>query len=158
MADYLTQADLTARFGGDIEVSFLTGTEDTGAPDTDVLDEVIAAAEGVVNMSLAVRYLTPVSSSDAATTAAVKHIALDLAELYLRSRRSLLSDVKEAALQAIIGENGILDKLARGLRVLPGAAVPESTASRRPAQWSDTTRVLADTSGRVFGRKECAGL
>lgn len=154
MADYLTQADVTGRFGSDEDVSFLTDTESSGTPSATVIAEVIDAAEGKVNAYLAVRYATPVVSTDAATTAAVKRLALDLAEAYLRSRKKPVSTDTLDQIARVIED---LKELAAGTAVLPGAETPESTASRDPlASWSGSTRTLSDTSPRLFTRETAA--
>lgn len=156
MADYLTQADLKGRFDNDVAVAFLTGTENTGVPDSDVLDEVIESAEGKVNSYLAVRFGTPVVSSDAATTAAVKRLALDLAEAYLRSRKKPVSTDTLDQIARVIED---LKELAAGTAVLPGAETPASTASRDPlARWTGSNRTLSDTSPRLFSRETTARL
>ena len=149
MADYLVQADLTGRFGGDREVSYLTDTEATGVPDTTVLDEVIDSAEGAVNIRLAARYETPVSSADATTTAAVKKLALDIADVYLRLRKPPITDDKQRQLDQALET---LKAIAEGEFVLPGAAVPESTAAREAAAWSSANRTIDDSSARIFTR------
>lgn len=156
MGDYLTQADLKGRFGSDAEVSFLTDTEDTGTPDSDVLDEVIASAEAAVNIRLAARYQTPVSSPDAATTAAVKWLALDVAEIYLRSRKTEgLSEDTNRKMERIETQ---LKAMADGEFVLPGAAVPESTTSTVEPSWLAGNRTLDDDSDRIFTRESASGL
>ena len=154
--DYLTQADLTGRFGSDAEVSFLTDTEDTGTPDTDVLDEVIASAESAVNIRLATRYATPVSSSDATTTAAVKRLALDMAEYFLRRRKreGLSADTQQMKADL----DAELKALADGDSVLPGAAVPTSTTSMVEPSWLSGDRELSDDSDRRFTRDSASGL
>ncbi len=152
MADYLTQADVTGRFGED--VSFLTDTESSGVPSATVIAEVIDSAEGKVNSYLAMRFGTPVVSSDAATTAAVKRLALDLAEAYLRSRKKPVSTDTLDQIARIIED---LKELAAGRAALPGAETPASTASRDPlASWSGSNRTLADDSPRLFTRKTAA--
>lgn len=155
MGDYLTQADLKGRFDNDEAVAFLTGTENTGVPDSDVLDEVIASAEAEVNMALAGRYETPVSSTDAATTAAVKLLALDVAEARLRGRKKPVSEDTQRQLDRI---EETLVRLEEGKAALPGAAVPTSTTSTVEPSWSGSNRVINDDSARIFTRETAAGL
>lgn len=155
MGDYITQADLKGRFDSDEQVAFLTGDEDTGTPDTSVLDEVIAAAEGAVNMRLASRYETPVSSTDATATAAVKHLTLDVAEVYLRQRKVDISEDKQRQLDRALEQ---ADKLATGEYSLPGASIPTATGSRTDAWWTDSARETDSDYGRRFSRDTAAGL
>lgn len=156
MGDYLTQADLIGRFGGDAEASYLTDTEDSGVPDSDVLDEVIASAENAVNIRLAKRYATPVSSSDVTTTAAVKRLALDMADYFLRRRkREGLSDDTQKMKDDLDIE---LKAIADGDFVLPGAAVPVSTTSMVEPDWIPGNVERSDDSDRLFTRGTAARL
>jgi phage gp36-like protein len=157
MGNYATQAELKARFDGDAEVAYLTDTEETGIPDTGVLDDCIESAEADINSRIGKRYATPVVvTGNVELTALLKRKALDLAEYYLLVRSPSISDQKEKQAERAWEWAA---KVADGTFVLSGAATPPSTASRAPlATWTGSDRDLTDVTTRIFSRETMAAL
>lgn len=152
MGNYASQAELQTRYEDNAEVEFLTDKDEGSGVDTAVLDDVLEAAEAEINSGLAMRYATPVDVSvDTALAALLKRKTLDLAEVYLHRRGEGASEIKQDQLDQVLEW---VEKMATGTRRLVGAVTAPSTASSDPrANWSDTSRTLSDTSGRVFTRK-----
>lgn len=157
MGNYASTDELQTRFADAIEVSYLTDTEDTGTPDSAVLDDVLEGAEGSINSRIGKRYLTPVVvSGNTELTALLKRHTLDLAEVFLLMRGPSLSDAKAFQRDRVLEW---ADKVGDGTYVLTGAVTPESTASRDPlSQWSGGNRTIPDSSGRLFTRDKAARL
>src|SRR3989337_3538661 len=87
MGNYASVADLQNRFETNEAVAHLTNTiDETGVPDTAVLNEVIDHAEGFINSFCGNRYKVPVSTTDAGVAAMLKGITLDLAAYFLVAR------------------------------------------------------------------------
>ena len=152
MGNYVSQAELKSRFDGDAEVAFLTDTEETGVPDTGVLDDCIEAAEADINSRIGKRYKTPVViSGNTELTALLKRKTLDLAEYYLLARGPSVSDQKEKqALRVYEWANAV----SKGEFILSGAVTPPSTTSRDPlASWTGSDRDLSDVPTRIFSRE-----
>lgn len=155
MGDYASRTDLLGRFDDEDQVAYLTGDEATGTADTAALDDALESAEGEVNVRLAARYSTPVSTTEASVVAFLKRLTLDLAEAYLRLRHRPVGDDTQKQIDRALET---LDKVAEGSYRLPGVAVLASTASSRPARWTGSGRTLSDTSKRLFTRETTAGL
>ncbi len=155
MGSYATQAELLTRFDSDEDVAYLTGDEATGTPSTAVLDDVLEAAEGQMNMRLAARYATPVVSTDTSVIAALKRMALDLAEAYLRLRKRPVSEDTQRQIDRVLET---LDNLADGSNSLPGVAVLAGPTSKRTARLTGSGRTLADDSKRYFTRETASGM
>lgn len=155
MGNYASQADLKARYEDDVAVAHLTLDEETGTPNTAVLDEVIDDAEGEINSYLAARYLVPVDvSSDTGLAARLKSLTLDLATYKLELRTGHVTDERGKA-----HDDGIayLDKISKGAVFLPAAAAPASTASRAEVARFGTAGT-SDSSNRLFTRATQAKL
>jgi len=156
MGNYLSQATLKERFDSERELSYLTGDEDTGVVESNDLDDAIEWAEGEMDVRLAVRYATPVSSSEASVTAFLKRMAADLAEYHLIARKPPVTDTTQAKYDQTIAT---LDKIAEGELVLPGASTASSTGSRAPRlSWSSSNRTLASNAARLFTRETTSRL
>jgi phage gp36-like protein len=148
---------LKTRFDGDAEVAYLTDTEETGTPDTGVLDDCIESAEADINSRIGKRYATPVViTANTELTALLKRKTLDLAEYYLLARGPSISDQKEKQALRVYEW---ADAVASGKFILSGAVTPPSTASRAPlASWSGSDRDLTDVDTRIFSRATMSGL
>ena len=157
MGNYVSQAQLKSRFDGDAEVAFLTDTEETGTPDTGVLDDCIESAEADINSRIGKRYATPVTiAGNTELTALLTRKTLDLAEYYLLARGPSVSDQKEKQALRVYEW---ADAVAKGEFVLSGAVTPTSTASRDPlASWSGSDRDLDDVDTRIFSRETQSAL
>lgn len=157
MGNYLSQAELKARFADDTEVAYLTDTESTGTPSTTVLDDCIENAEGEINSRIGKRYLTPVVvSGNTELTALLKRKTGDLAEYFLLLRGPQVSVEKEKRADRVLEWAAFV---ADGTFVLSGAVTPTSTASRAPlASWTGSDRDLTDVDTRIFSRETMAGL
>lgn len=150
MGNYASRVELQARFSDDAEVAHLTDTEDTGVPDTAVLDEVIDDAESELNSYAAVRNAVPLDvAGDAGLAARIKSLTLDLAVAKLHDRSGNVPEPNEAARTRAIEW---LDKLSVGKVELPSARTEASTVSRDPVpSWGIAG--TGDSSQRVFSRK-----
>lgn len=150
-SNYATEAELKARYLDDAEVSNLTLDEETGVPDTAVLNEVLENAEGEINAYLALRYLVPVSSEDRADTilaARLRSLTLDLATYALELRTGHVAEVHTKMRDDAIA---FLEKLSTGELLLPATDAPSPTTSR-----ADTLRFGTAGTGsgslRLFTR------
>ena len=157
MGNYASQAELKTRFDGDAEIAYLTDTEESGTPDTGVLDDCLESAEADINSRIGKRYKTPVTvSGNTELAALLKRKTLDLAEYYLLLRGPSVSDQKEKQAERIWAW---ADKVSDGTFVLSGAETPTSTTSRDPlAQWTGSDRDLTDVETRIFSRETMSGL
>ena len=152
MGNYASQAELQTRFEDTAEVEFLTDKAEAAGVDTDVLDDVLEAAEAEIDAALSKRFKTPVNiTSNTPLTALLKRKTLDLAEYYLQRRGEDASEVKRLQAERVLEW---LDKIVEGKRNLVGAVTVESVACHDPrASWSASNRELPDTSARVFTRE-----
>lgn len=150
MGNYASRAELQARFTDDAEVSHLTDTEDTGTPDTAVLDEVIDDAEAEINSYAAMRYEVPLDvAGDTGLAARIKSLTLDLAVAKLQDRSGNVPEPNETARTRALEW---LDKLSSGKIVLPSARTEATTVSRGPVStWG--IAATGDDSQRLFSRK-----
>ena len=125
---YITDQDLIDRVGNQTAAELTTDSGTT--PDTNVLAEVRASAEGEVNGYLARRYAVPVDLGAHPDLAAVlKGVTLDIAVFRLHSRRPPVPpDVRAARDDAVRW----LTDVSTGKVVLPAAATPASTTSDDP--------------------------
>lgn len=151
MGNYASQAELQTRFEDAAELEFLTDKTEGSGVDTDVLDDVIEAAEGEIDSGLAMKYATPVDVSvDTALAALLKRKTLDLAEVYLHRRGEAASDVKQDQLDQVLEW---IEKMATGKRRLVGAVTVDSTTSGDPrGTWTDSGR-STDSTDRYFTRE-----
>lgn len=135
----------------------MTSSETTGVPDETKLTDAVEAAEAEINSGLSTRYLTPVDVSlDTSLAALLKRKTLDLAEYYLVGRGDQVSEHRKNLADAVLEWVGLI---AGGERHLVGASTPASTESREPlVKWSDSSRTLLSTSGRVFSRSATRNL
>lgn len=155
MGNYASTSDLVNRFEDDAAVAHLTDTADTGTPDTDVLDEVINGAEGLINSYAGRKFDIPFSTADSGFAAFLKSLTLDIAVFHLVGARSdLVSEAKTAAFDKAIEW---LEKLAEGKVVPPAAATQDTTAARDPVAAFGTAGT-GDSSKRLFSRKTQANL
>ena len=155
MGNYATSDDLANRFENDATVAHLTDTAETGTPDTDVLNELILAAEGEIDSYAGRKYLTPLTTTDTVLGNFLKSITLDLAVARLvGDRGDLLPEAKAAARDRAIEW---LEKLAEGKVVLPAAATQPTTAARDPIAAFGTAGT-GDNSNRLFSRATQANL
>lgn len=100
----------------------------TTANDTvgqDLLDE----AQALINMWLAKRYATPVSTADAATAATLRKVTLDLAEYGAWASAAPRRTLPERVKQAFDAAMEWLRDVAAGKAELPGAAAAEAAES-----------------------------
>ncbi len=158
MGNYLSTSELLTRFPDEADASFFTDDEDAGAPTTAHLDDIIEAAEGMINSRLAMVYATPVDVSiDTELGNTLKRMTLDLAEaLMVGGRSERMSEVKQGQMDRVITW---ADRIAKGELVLPGGVTPAGPASREPrASWSGSDRTLIATSPRRFSRDSMANL
>lgn len=157
MGNYASTSDLTDRFDGDAEVSYLTDTEETGTPDTDVLTDCIESAEAEINTWIAQRVATPVDVSvDTELARLMKRKTIDLAEVYLLRRGPQVSDEKVRQEERVIEWAKAIGK---GEARLTGAVTVESTGSRDPlASWTGSDRDLTDVPTRIFSRETMSSL
>ena len=157
MGNYVSQAELKTRFDGDAEIAYLTDTEETGTPDTAVLDDCIESAEADINSRIGKRYATPVViAANTELTALLKRKTLDLAEYYLLARGPSVSEQKEKQALRVYEW---ADAVSEGKFVLSGAVTPPSTASRDPlASWTGSDRDLSDVDTRIFSRETQSAL
>lgn len=151
MGDYLVIADLEARFNSTAEVSYLTGTEATGVPDTARENEAIVAGEGDINSRIGKMYLTPVSSAQADAVAVLKAYATDCAEYRLRMNLGQsVSDDKTKMYERALSW---AEMVGAGKFVLTGAATLASTEALNPgASWTTWDRTYNDDDVRDAGR------
>lgn len=149
MGNYASVADLKARFRDDTQVAGLTDDDESGTPDTAVLNEVIDDSEGVVDGYVAMRMQVPVDvSSDTVLAARMKSLTLDLAVHRLLVRADAESAVKERANDEAME---FLKLFSEGKVMLPSATTLPSTDSRDPvASWG--TAGTGDDSKRIFSR------
>lgn len=155
MGNYATASDLTARFLDSEEASFATDSEDTGAVDAAVQNEVINDAEGIIDSHAGMRFKTPVDvSSDTVLAARLKSLTLDLALHSLALRTDRASEILVSRFEAAME---YLDKIANGKLMLPSAATLDSTESR--ATLIDYGKPgSGDASDRIFTRDTQSGL
>lgn len=151
MGNYATTTQLIARFESSEDLAHLTNSEDTGAADTDVLDEVINDAEGQIDSYLAKRYLIPVDvDSDTVLANRMKSLTLDLAVHKLCTHGDMVSEAKQSAHDTTID---YLKELAKGTVLLPSAGALSPTATDEPAaRWGTAGAVISGTDQRMFSR------
>lgn len=151
MGNYATTTQLIARFESSAALSYLTDSEDTGAADTTVLDEVIDDAEGVINSYLGERYRVPVDVATYTTVAPrLKSLTLDLAVWRLLVRGDRASEVKRMAHDDAIA---YLEKLANGELTLPSTAtLPVTGSEGEGAAWGTSGAAVSGTTRRLFDR------
>lgn len=153
MGDYITTAELEARFEDDAMVAHLTDTPGESA-DSVVLTEVVESAEGTMNAYLGTRYVVPVDvSSDADLENALKAVALDIAQYRLLTRGDHVSDAKRQ-----LYKDGLqwLRDVAKGVIELPAATSPASSSSS--LTWGRGTAKGGDADNRVMTRSTQTGL
>ncbi len=157
IGNYASQAELQTRFEDTAEVEFLTDKAEASGVDTDVLDDVIEAAEAEIDSALSKRFATPVTiTGNVPLTALLKRKTLDLAEHYLHRRGEDESEIKRVQAERVLEW---LDKLVAGERNLVGAVTVASTTSADPrGTWTSSNRELPDTSARRFTRETGARL
>lgn len=150
MGNYASRAELQARFSDDAEVAHLTDSEDTGTPDTAVLDEVIEDAEAEIESYAAMRYEVPLDvGGDTGLAARIKSLTLDLAVAKLHDRSGNVPEPNETARTRALEW---LDKLSTGKIVLPSARTEATTVSREPrVTWG--TAATGTRSQRLFSRE-----
>ncbi|KKM76399.1 hypothetical protein LCGC14_1380550 [marine sediment metagenome] len=155
MGNYATTTDLANRFENDAAVAHLTDTAETGTPDTDVLDEVISGAEGLINSYGARKYDIPFSTSDTGFASFLKSLTLDIAVFNLvGARGDLASEAKTTAYEKALEW---LEKLAEGKVIPPATATQTTTAARDPVAAFGTAGT-GDSSKRLFSRSTQANL
>lgn len=157
MGNYASQSDLKDRFDGDAEVAFLTDTEETGTPDTDVLDDCIESAEAEINTWIAQRFQTPVDVSlDTELARLLKRKTIDLAEVYLLRRGPQVSEEKEKQEDRVLSW---AKSVGKGEAQLTGAVTVASATTRAPlASWTGSDRDLGDVPTRIFSRDTMSSL
>lgn len=149
MGNYATSDQLIDRYDNAETVAHLTGNEESGVPDTDVLNEVITDAESQMDSYFANRYLVPVSTTDAGVAARLKSLALDLAVVKLERRQSTVSEAKNDGNTEAID---YLEKVSKGTILLPATATLTPTTSRQPVSSFGVASDDADTTRRLFTR------
>lgn len=140
---YITLNDIRSRIDP-AKLIQLTDDNKTGAVDTNVVNDIIADAEGTLESYLRTRYTLPVP-----VTQKVKSICLDIAVFKLFERRATskegIYEVKEKAhdkaikfLEAVQAGKAALDvPAAEETRVNPGSADEVLKGSSRPSPFSD---------------------
>jgi len=145
---YATTTELTDRFPDQDTVTHLTNSN-TGLPDTNVLTDVLDAAEAVLESFLAMRYEVPVDvSSDTRVAAVMRSMTLDVAQHDLIATKEFVPDAKVALHDRAIAW---AKSIARGEAVLPGSDPVTSTTSR-------ATRLKSSFDEREFTRENQAGM
>lgn len=153
---YATTTDLEGRFEDDEELTFLTDNVAAGVPDTDVEQEVIDDAEGVVDSYVGMRYAVPVAGTDTQLVARLKSLTLDIASYKLEARTRKVS---EARLKQYDDAILWLEKIAEGSVILPSAITEAATVSREPgAAFGQSGTVGGTTNLRVFSRSSQGSL
>lgn len=163
MGSYATVSELKTRFADDEEVAFLTDSEASGSPDSDVLDDCLESAESDINCRIGKLYKTGAGlvalltgTGGSESIAMLRRKTLDIAEYYLLLRNpSQAEQKKEQYLRAL----ELFDKIGDGTFVLSGAITPPSTVGRDPlAYWSGSDRDLTDVDTRLISRETASGL
>ena len=158
MGNYLSTAELLTRFPDDADAAFFTDDEGAGAPTADHLNDIIEAAEGMINSRIGKLWATPVDVAlDTELSNTLKRHTLDLAEaLMVGGRSERLSEVKQGQLDRVLEW---ADRIGDGTYVLPGGVTPAGPTSIDPrAAWSGSNRTLISTSPRIFTRDSTAQL
>ena len=144
---YITNADIEERVGSATYVQ-LTDDDGDGIADVGVVEEARLGAEGEVNSYLVRRYEVPIDLSTHSELAGMlASIALDLAELRLRSRRP---PVPEAALRRRDQAVEWMTRVAEGAIDLP-SVVPLASSTVRGL------RAASTGDDRVLSRDEMSG-
>ena len=150
MGDYASTTELKGRYENDREVASLTHDEETGTPDDTILGQVIDYAEGIINSSLATRYLVPVDVSTHANAGTfLKGLTLDMASYHLENRTGIVTP-EHASVYATNLE--WLEKASKGEVLLPATAAPSSTESRGSLARFGTADT-SDATKRVMTRE-----
>lgn len=149
MGNYASRAQLQARFENTAAVAHLTDGVDDATPDTDVLDEALNGAEGIVDSWIGRRHLTPVVvSGDTVLANWMKSITLDIGVYRLLQRGGVIPDANVRAYEEAIAW---CQAVGAGDAVLPAAAQQATTAAIDPmAEWGSGA---GDDSDRQFTRE-----
>lgn len=144
---YSTQSQLISRFDSVATVAELTDSSNLKSPDTDVLDEVRASADGMIDAYLSAIYVVPVDTSVSPSTAdLLAGLSLDIGQynLILRKRRAPEHTVKQRddAIKTLV-------KIAERKIPLPGAESLAETDAIKPV-WG--SRDPSSTSKRSYTR------
>jgi len=152
MGNYATTSDLIARFEDDEAVAHITDNEDTGTPDTDVLNEVINDAEATIDSYVSVRHIVPVVvANDSVLAARMKSVTLDIAVWKLCARGDFASEAKTRAYDDALEW---LRGVASGKVMLPAAAVQAVTQTNLPAgSWGIPGEQVSGENQRLFSRQ-----
>ena len=150
MGNYATIAEFKLRFEDDAQVAFLTKDTDSLVPNETVLSGYVDASESLINSYVGVRYLIPVSTSDAGVAAHLKGITLDIAVRQLHASSGTVPESTEKSYDRAI-EWLIL--ISEGTLVLPSAATSASTESNDPQILWGTGEFNTDETFRNLGRE-----
>lgn len=138
---YCTLTDILGRMD-EADVIAYTDDDDAGVVDTDKTSQAIAAADALIDAHLSSRYAVPMSP----VPDMIKKLAVDVAVYEICSRRDRAPDGRRQVYEDALK---LLEKLGRGIAVIPGAtAAPESVRSGRAEITS---------SSRVFSRDSMTG-
>lgn len=150
--DYVTQAQVIARFGSERDLAYLTGDEASGTVETTDIDSAIEYGEGQINVALAERYATPVNSSETSVNEFLRRLAEDLAVYHLWARKPPVDETTQAMYDQA---TAMLDLFAEGKRSLPGASTPAGPTSSDP-MFTASSQTDNAASKRVFTRTKTA--
>lgn len=138
---YCTLGDIL----GSIDEEDVIGYTDdygSGLVNTDNVDKAIAGSDALIDSYIARRYSVPVNP----VTDMIKDLAVDIAIYKICSRRSNAPDERRKNYDEA---KRLLDKIASGKVILPGAAAS-------PAGTSDNT-VKITSNPKLFGRDSLKG-
>lgn len=158
MSTFATVADFKQRFASDAEVAALTDNTAAEGPDTDVIQDALDEAEGVINSYLSKRYAVPPSVTDSVVAATLRGCTLDIAVYHVVGGRSdVISEAKRLIYEQRLAW---LKAVSMGDVFLPSAAPLGSTSSSAymVAWGSGDADVASDTAVRTFSRASMAGL
>jgi len=156
MSTYATAANLQERYVSATEFAFALDAENDSALVQTRAQEAIDTAEGQINGRLAVRYLTPVVSSDTAVQNMLRGMTLDIAEYRVCTRAPDRADALKEKNDAWVT---YLDQIVEGKAEMPGATTLPSTTSRgTTASWSGSNRTLPDPGPRTWSRETASAL
>lgn len=133
---YATQQDLVDRFGTD-ELVQLSNRAGGDTIDAAVVAKHLADADSMIDTYLAARYAIPVTPSPPLLV----KLAADLARFFLHGK-SATETVRDAYQDAV----KVLQEIARGLAVVPGASTPAGPSpSGAPAVRAPERRLGPET-------------
>lgn len=156
MADgnYITQAQVIGLFGSERQLASLTNDTATGIVDTTDIDDMIEFAEGEIDVRLAVRYETPVNTTENSINNFLRRIAGELCFYKAMSRKPPVDPTTQLKYDQAIAT---LTLFVSGELMLPGATTPTSTTSREPLL-QHTSNPDNDNTSRLFTRTKTARL